>query len=170
MAALCDEVEGGAIIAGEQTEILPDERKESAVAFLERALAWFASLGVAVERVMTDNRPQRGRSVAAGACARRRTRGSAYRSHHFRQAIVAAGLKHKRTRPYTPRTNGKAERFIQTSLREWAYLQAFASSTERAQAMRPWLHAYNRHRPHSALGASPPFNRLPKDNLLGNDS
>ena len=133
------------------TEILADERKESAVAFLERALAWFASLGVAVERVMTDN-------------------GSAYRSHHFRQAIVAAGLKHKRTRPYTPRTNGKAERFIQTSLREWAYLQAFASSTERAQAMRPWLHAYNRHRPHSVLGGSPPFNRLPKDNLLGNDS
>jgi transposase InsO family protein len=133
------------------TEILADERKESAVAFLERALAWFASLGVAVERVMTDN-------------------GSAYRSHRFRQAIVAAGLKHKRTRPYTPRTNGKAERFIQTSLREWAYRQAFASSTERAQAMRPWLHAYNRHRPHSALGGSPPFNRLPKDNLLGNDS
>ena len=106
-------------------------------------------LGVAVERVMTDN-------------------GSAYRSHHFRQAIVAAGLKHKRTRPYTPRTNGKAERFIQTSLREWAYLQAFASSTERAQAMRPWLHAYNRHRPHSALGrysvqsapqAQPPWKR-----------
>jgi len=133
------------------TEILADERKESAVAFLERALAWFASLGVAVERVMTDN-------------------GSAYRSRHFRQAIVAAGLKHKRTRPYTPRTNGKAERFIQTSLREWAYRQAFASSTERAQAMRPWLHAYNRHRPHSALGGSPPFKRLPKDNLLGNDT
>ena len=121
------------------------------MAFLERALAWFASRGVAVERVMTDN-------------------GAAYRSHHFRQAIVAAGRKHKRTRPDTPRTNGKAERFIQTSLPEWAYLQAFASSTERAQAMRPWLHAYNRHRPHSALGGSPPFNRLPKNNLLGNDS
>ena len=81
------------------TEILPDERKESAVAFLERALAWFAGLGVKVERVMTDN-------------------GSAYRSHAFRQAALTAGLKHKRTRPYTPRTNGKAERFIQTSLRE----------------------------------------------------
>ena len=133
------------------TEILPDERKESAVAFLERALAWFASLGVTVERVMTDN-------------------GSAYRSHAFRQAIHDAGLKHKRTRPYTPRTNGKAERFIQTSLREWAYLQAFASSTERSAAMLPWLHRYNRHRPHSALGGKPPSARLPKDNLLGNDS
>ena len=133
------------------TEILPDERKESAVAFLERALAWFASLGVTVERVMTDN-------------------GSAYRSHAFRQAIHDAGLKHKRTRPYTPRTNGKAERFIQTSLREWAYLQAFANSAERAVAMRPWLHRYNRHRPHSALGGQPPSTRLTKDNLLGNDS
>ncbi len=133
------------------TEILPDERKESAVAFLERALAWFASLGVTVERVMTDN-------------------GSAYRSHAFRQAIHDAGLKHKRTRPYTPRTNGKAERFIQTSLREWAYLQAFANSAERSAAMQPWLHRYNRHRPHSALGGKPPSTRLTKDNLLGNDT
>ena len=133
------------------TEILPDERKESAVAFLERALAWFAGLGVTVERVMTDN-------------------GSAYRSHAFRQAIHDAGLKHKRTRPYTPRTNGKAERFIQTSLREWAYLQAFASSAERSAAMRPWLHRYNRHRPHSALGGKPPATRMTKDNLLGNDN
>ena len=133
------------------TEILPDERKESAVAFLERALAWFAGLGVTVERVMTDN-------------------GSAYRSHAFRQAVHDAGLKHKRTRPYTPRTNGKAEQFIQTSLREWAYLQAFASSAERSAAMQPWLHRYNRHRPHSALGGKPPSTRLTKDNLLGNDT
>ena len=87
------------------------------MAFLERALAWFASLGVTVERVMTDN-------------------GSAYRSHAFRPPATA-GIKHKRTRPYTPRTNGKAERFIQTSLREWAYLQAFDSSAERTPAMRP---------------------------------
>jgi len=152
------------------TEILPDERKESAVAFLERAIAWLASLGVTVERVMTDNRPQRGRSVTAGACAKRRTRGSAYRSRAFAQACQAAGLKHKRTRPYTPRTNGKAERFIQTSLREWAYLQAFSSSAARTEAMRPWLHGYNRLRPHSALGGKPPFTRLAKDNLLGNDS
>lgn len=133
------------------TEILPDERKTSAVAFLERALAWFAGLGVTVERVMTDN-------------------GSAYVSHAFRQACEGAGLKHKRTRPYTPRTNGKAERFIQTSLREWAYLQAFASSAERTAAMHPWLHGYNRWRPHSALGGKPPLSRLPADNLHSNDT
>ncbi len=133
------------------TELLPDERKESAVAFLERALAWFAMLGVTVERVMTDN-------------------GSAYRSHAFRKACQAAGLKHKRTKPYTPRTNGKAERFIQTSIREWAYRQAFTSSAQRTAAMRPWLHGYNRLRPHSALGGKPPFTRLPRDNVLGNDS
>ena len=133
------------------TEILPDERKTSAVAFLERALAWFAGLGVTVERVMTDN-------------------GSAYVSHAFRDACRTAGLKHKRTRPYTPRTNGKAERFIQTSLREWAYLQAFASSAERTEAMRPWLHGYNRWRPHSALAGKPPLSRLPGDNLHSNDS
>ena len=127
------------------------ERKENAVAFLERAIAWLASLGVTVERVMTDN-------------------GSAYRSRAFAQACQAAGLKHKRTRPYTPRTNGKAERFIQTSLREWAYLQAFSSSAARTEAMRPWLHGYNRLRPHSALGGKPPFTRLAKDNLHSNDS
>ena len=152
------------------TEILPDERKESAVAFLERAIAWFASLGVTVERVMTDN-------------------GAAYVSRAFRAACETARIKHKRTRPYTPRTidskavdpvpqgtarsssrRGKAERFIQTSLREWAYLQAFTSSAERSAATRPWLHRYNRHRPHSALGGKPPVTRMTKDNLLGNDS
>jgi transposase InsO family protein len=132
------------------TEILPDERKESAVAFLERALAWYATLGVTVERVMTDN-------------------GSAYRSHLFRRAIGDAGLKHKRTRPYRPQTNGKAERFIQTSLREWAYLQAFESSTARSQAMRPWLHAYNTERPHAALAGKSPLTRLNRDNLHSND-
>ena len=133
------------------TEILPDERKESAVAFLERTLAWFASLGVTVERVMTDN-------------------GSAYRSHVFREACQDARVKHKRTRPYTPQTNGKAERFIQTSLREWAYRQAFDSSAARTKAMHPWLHGYNRHRPHSALGGKPPTSRLNGNNLLSFDS
>jgi transposase InsO family protein len=133
------------------TEILPDERKESAVAFLERAIAWFASLGVTVERVMTDN-------------------GAAYVSRAFRAACETARIKHKRTRPDTPRTNGKAERFIQTTLREWAYLQAFTSSAERSAAMRPRLHRDNRHRPHSALGGKPPVTRMTKDNLLGNDS
>ena len=133
------------------TEILPDERQESAVAFLERAIAWFAILGVTVERVMTDN-------------------GSAYRSHAFRAACEAAGVKHKRTRPYTPQTNGKAERFIQTSLREWAYRQAFDSSAARSQAMRPWLHGYNTERPHAALAGKPPLTRLKRDNLHSNDT
>ena len=107
------------------------------MAFLERAIAWFATLGVTVERVMTDN-------------------GSAYRSHAFRAACQAARVKHKRTRPYTPQTNGKAERFIQTSLREWAYLQAFPTSAERTAAMRPWLHGYNRYRPIQPLAESHP--------------
>jgi transposase InsO family protein len=130
------------------TELLPDEKKQSAIAFLDRALAWFARHGVAVERVMTDN-------------------GSAYRSHAFRQHLAATGLRHIRTRPYTPRTNGKAERFIQTSLREWAYARPYQSSAERGQAMQPWITAYNHSRPHSALGGRPPATRL--NNLLGFD-
>jgi transposase InsO family protein len=101
------------------TEILPDETKESAVGFLERALAWLARCGVAVERVMTDN-------------------GSAYRSQAFRTACARAGLRHIRTRPYTPRTNSKAERFIQTVLRECAYARPFQSSLERAEALPRW--------------------------------
>jgi transposase InsO family protein len=100
------------------SEILADERKASAVGFLERAFGWFAGHGVTVERVMTDN-------------------GSAYLSKAFRTAVAAAGFKHKRTRPYTPRTNGKAERFIQTSLREWAYARPYASSQERSMALIP---------------------------------
>ena len=133
------------------TELLPDERKETATAFLSRALDWFARHGVTVERVMTDN-------------------GSAYRSHDFRRVIDQAGLRHIRTRPYTPRTNGKAERFIQSSLREWAYAQPFDSSAARGDAMRTWIDAYNHTRPHSALGGKPPITRIAKDNLLGNDS
>ena len=117
------------------------------MAFLERAIAWFASLGVTVERVMTDN-------------------GSAYRSHAFRKACEAARLKHKRTQPYTPQTNGKAERFIQTSLRESAYLQASPTSAERTVAMRPWLHGYTRYRPHSALGGSHPSPGCPRTTSL----
>jgi len=131
------------------TEILADEKKESAIAFLDRALDWFARHGVAVERVMTDN-------------------GSAYRSHAFRTACAKAGLRHIRTRPYTPRTNGKAERFIQTSLREWAYARAYHSSTERTLAMHPWIADYNTQRPHSALGGKPPFEKL--NNVLGFDT
>jgi transposase InsO family protein len=123
------------------TELLPDERKESAVAFTARAIGWFAHHGVTVERVMSDN-------------------GSAYKSFAFRDLLAERGIKHKRTRPYTPRTNGKAERFIQTSLREWAYAQPFQTSAERAAAMLPWITEYNRNRPHSALGGKPPLTRL----------
>ena len=133
------------------TELLPDERKASAVAFLERALAWFARHGVAVERIMTDN-------------------GSAYRSADFRKAVQDAGLRHIRTRPYTPRTNGKAERFIQSSLREWAYAKPFRSCQERSNAMHHWIDSYNHHRPHTALGGKPPISRIARDNLLGNDT
>lgn len=131
------------------TELLPDEKQHSACAFLTRALAFFAAHGVTVERVMSDN-------------------GSAYRSHLFTRLIARAGLKHLRTRPYTPRTNGKAERFIQTSLREWAYAIAYPSSAHRALAMLPWITTYNHHRPHSALAGKPPASRL--NNVLGFDS
>ncbi|WP_337187335.1 IS481 family transposase [Phenylobacterium sp.] len=131
------------------TEILPSERKEDATAFLERALAWLGRHGVSVQRVMTDN-------------------GSAYRSKLFRQALLTAGAHHVRTRPYTPRTNGKAERFIQTSLREWAYARPYSSSDARTAAMRPWTDAYNLTRPHSGIGGLTPWSRV--NNLLGNDS
>ena len=131
------------------TEILPSERKEDTTAFLERALAWLGRHGIAVERVMTDN-------------------GSAYRSKLFAKALNAAGARHIRTRPYTPRTNGKAERFIQTSLREWAYAKPYASSDERKQAIRPWTDSYNLSRPHSGIKGLTPWQRV--NNLLGNDS
>jgi transposase InsO family protein len=131
------------------TEVLPSERKQDAVAFLDRALAWFARHGIAAERVMTDN-------------------GSAYRSRDFRARIGETRLKHIRTRPYTPRTNGKAERFIQTSLREWAYARPYQNSAERAHAMQPWIDRYNHRRPHSALGGQPPISRL--NNALGFDT
>jgi transposase InsO family protein len=94
--------------------------------------------------------------------------GSAYRSKLFRQALSKAGARHVRTRPYTPRTNGKAERFIQTSLREWAYARNYASSDDRSQAIGPWTNAYNLHRPHAGIGDLSPWQRL--NNLLGNDS
>ena len=131
------------------SQVMKDERKSSAVAFLEAAVAHYASLGVKIERVMTDN-------------------GSCYVSRALRQACQRLGLKHIRTRPYTPRTNGKAERFIQTSLREWAYAQAYNSSDERTAELPRWLHRYNWHRPHSSIGAKPPVSRLDlaEDNLL----
>lgn len=121
--------------------ILPDEKKESAVAFLNAALVYYESLGIAVQRVMTDN-------------------GSCYRSKAFRKACADHGIKHVRTRPYTPKTNGKAERFIQTALREWAYAQAYDTSDHRADELPRWLHRYNWHRPHGSLKAQPPISRL----------
>jgi len=130
-------------------EIMPNEKKGSAIAFLHAALAYNAKLGIKVERVMTDN-------------------GSCYRSKAFRQTCKASGLRHIFTRPYTPKTNGKAERFIQTSLREWAYAQAYPNSQHRAAELPIWLHRYNWHRPHSSLKSKPPISRLglTKDNLL----
>jgi transposase InsO family protein len=130
------------------TQILPDERKESAVAFLEAAVAYYASLGVAIARVMTDN----------GAC---------YRSKAFARACCELALRHIRTRPYTPKTNGKAERFIQTALRGWAYAIAYPTSNHRAQELPIWLHSYNWHRPHGSLKSKPPISRLGliEDNL-----
>jgi transposase InsO family protein len=131
------------------TEILPSERKEDATAFLQRALAWLGRHGVTVERVMTDN-------------------GSAYRSKLFRKAVDQAKARHVRTRPYTPRTNGKAERFIQTSLREWAYARPYACSDQRSLAIGPWTDSYNLSRPHAGIGGLTPWQRV--NNLLGNDS
>jgi len=131
------------------TEILPDERKEAATGFLIRALCWFERHGVTVARVMTDN-------------------GSAYLSRLFRNICAAAEARHVRTRPYTPRTNGKAERFIQSSLREWAYARAYQSSAERTGAMPAWIDGYNLSRPHAGIKGLTPWARL--NNLLGNDS
>ena len=131
------------------TEILPSERKEDTTAFLQRALAWLDRCGVSVERVMTDN-------------------GSAYRSKLFASALLEAGARHVWTRPYTPRTNGKAERFIQTTLREWAYAKPYPSSDERTKAMKPWTDTYNLSRPHSGIKGLTPWQRV--NNLLGNNS
>ncbi len=130
-------------------EMKPDEKACSAVAFLRAAVAWYASLGVTVGRVMTDN-------------------GSCYRAFVFRAACKELGLRHIRTRPYTPKTNGKAERFIQTAIREWAYARTYQHSDQRARALPRWLHDYNWHRPHGGIHARTPISRLglSKDNLL----
>ena len=131
------------------SQILPDEKQKSAIAFLKDAVRHYAHLGIKVDRVMTDN-------------------GSCYKSRAFRQACAQLGLKHIRTRPYTPQTNGKAERFIQTALRDWAYATAFNTSDERRAELPRWLHRYNWHRPHASLGNKPPISRLPVagNNLL----
>jgi transposase InsO family protein len=122
-------------------QILPEEGANCAVAFLRAAVAYYAGLGVRIKGVYTDN---------AGC----------YRGHDFAAACAAVGLTHHYTRPYTPRTNGKAERFIQSSLREWAYARAYANSNQRGTALPSWLHAYNWHRPHTSLAGRPPVTRL----------
>lgn len=132
-------------------EILADESGASAVAFLKAAVTWFAKLDVTVERVMTDN-------------------GSGYVSDQFRDACTGLGIRHKRTRPYTPKTNGKVERLIQTMLREWAYRFKYRSSAERRRWLTPYLHFYNVHRAHTALDYNPPASRLVKNNVLTRNS
>jgi transposase InsO family protein len=129
--------------------IFPDEKKKSAVTFLRSAVAYYKSLGVTVDRVMTDN-------------------GSCYKSFAFARACKRLRIKHIRTKPYTPQTNGKAERFIQTALREWAYATAFDHSDQRREALTPWLHRYNWHRPHASLAKNAPVSRLglTRNNLL----
>jgi transposase InsO family protein len=123
-------------------EILDDERKATAIGFLERMVAWFTDRGITVSEILSDN----------GAC---------YRASDFATACRTLGIKHRRTRPYRPRTNGKAERFIQTMLREWAYGVVYRTSIQRALALTPWLGYYNHRRPHGALGHQPPESRLP---------
>ena len=131
------------------TDIFPDERKDSAVAFLKACVAFYWRLGVTVTRVMTDN-------------------GSCYRSKAFAKACKALKLRHIRTKPYTPKTNGKAERFIQTSLREWAYARAYRTSDQRKADLPVWTHMYNWHRPHGGIKDQTPISRLGlnRDNLL----
>jgi transposase InsO family protein len=128
------------------SEIHADERKDTAVAFWHRAQAWFTAAGITTEGVMTDN----------GAC---------YKSFAWRDALAAAGITHKRIRPYRPQTNGKVERFNRTLLEEWAYARPYRSETERRAAFDTWLHTYNHHRGHTALGGLPPVSRVP--NLYG---
>ncbi|WP_432545212.1 IS481 family transposase, partial [Kineococcus sp. SYSU DK002] len=128
------------------TEILPDEQGQSTADFWARAAAWFASCGVRIARCLSDN-------------------GSNYRSRIFAAALAATGTVHKRTRPYRPQTNGKVERFHRTLATEWAYARPYASETERRQALPGWLHVYNHHRHHTALGGLPPASRV--TNLSG---
>jgi transposase InsO family protein len=136
-------------------ELLPDEKGATCAAFLRRAAAFFSRHGIRrIERVMSDN-------------------GSGYRSFDFGGALRAIGARHLRTRPYTPRTNGKAERFIQTLLRLWAYVRPYDSSDERARALAPWLRWYNRQRPHGSLGDKSPvetLKQLRRDNVVGDHS
>jgi transposase InsO family protein len=128
-------------------ELLPTLTARCAIEFLRRAIAWFAERGVQIKAVMSDN-------------------GSAYVAHAYRLALEELGLRHLRIRPYRPRTNGKAERFIQTLANEWAYERIYGSSAERAAALPRFLERYNFRRPHGSLGHQPPVSRL--TNVVGN--
>ena len=128
------------------SEILADERKDTAAAFWGRAHAFFTAAGITVQRVLTDN----------GAC---------YKSFTWRDALATAGIAHKRTRPYRPQTNGKVERFNRTLADEWAYVRVYRSNAARTQALDRFLHTYNHHRGHTALGGQPPITRA--TNLAG---
>jgi integrase-like protein len=121
-------------------EVHDDETRETAAAFWTRAYAWFAAHGISVQRVLTDN-------------------GSCYRSHLWADTLAELGIRHLRTRPYRPQTNGKVERFNRTMLNEWAYQRLFTTESARRAALPAWLHRYNHHRPHTALGGLPPITR-----------
>jgi transposase InsO family protein len=125
-------------------EVLPDETATTTVGFLARAVAWFATRGITIQRVMTDN-------------------GAPYKSAAWAAWCADHDIGHLRTRPYRPRTNGKAERFIQTMLREWCYAATYQTSNHRADALPAWLDYYNNHRPHSALGHKTPANVIDTD-------
>jgi transposase InsO family protein len=129
--------------------IFPNEKANSVVAFLGQALAYYARLGISIRRLLTDNGP-------------------AYHSRALAAACRAFGLKHRFTRPYTPRTNGKAERFIKTALNEWAYARPYQNSDHRQQQLKPWMHEYNWHRPHASLNQNTPISRagFDQNNLL----
>jgi transposase InsO family protein len=137
------------------TAMMPDEKAVSSSGFLRQAVAYFARLGIRVRRVMTDN----------GPC---------FYADRFALACRELAIKHVRTRIYTPRTNGKAERFIQTAIREWAYARLYQNSADRLHHLAPWIHQYNWHRPHASLNQMPPISRagpqLDVNNLLRHDS
>ena len=132
-------------------EVLPDERAATAAAFLTRVVAAFGAQGSPVARVLTDN----------GPC---------YRAHGFAHTARQLGVRPKRTRPYRPQTNGKAEAFIRTLLREWAYVRPYLSNADRLTALPTWLHAYNHSRPHSGLDGRTPAQRLRVNNLRGKNN
>lgn len=122
------------------TQMLPDQKADTTIGFLNSAVEFFAAHGIGVRALLTDN-------------------GSSYRSQQFRHACQQMAIKHSRTRPYTPRTNGKAERFIQTALREWAYAKHWTDSEQRDAHLQPWIDYYNRERPHGSLNYKPPISR-----------